>query len=237
MQLIAGTSGYSYTEWKGKFYPEKLAASQMLRFYAGRMPTVEINNTFYRMPRKQMLESWYNQVPEGFLFSIKASQRISHKKRLRDAEEEVDYLFDALTVLGVSLGAVLFQMPPYFRKDAESLDRFLDLLPTTIPCAFEFRHESWFEQSIFDILGAHNKTLCIADETNAKFDEVVQTADVGYFRLRRTKYSTSDLTRWAESILAKDFSQCFVFFKHEDECGGPQLAQTFMDINQSIESR
>ena len=236
MQLFAGTSGYSYKEWKGKFYPDKLAANQMLHFYAGSMPAVEINNTFYRMPKKEMLETWRYQVPDNFRFSIKASQRISHKKRLKDAEEEVGFLFNLLKVLGECLGVVLFQMPPYVRKDKDTLGQFLSLLPETTPCAFEFRHESWFDQDIFDTLSAYNKTLCIADETNAKFDQVVRTADVGYVRLRRVQYSESDLTHWGTSLLTQNWSQCFVFFKHEDECGGPELAKTFTDVTERLQT-
>lgn len=235
MQLFAGTSGYSYKEWRGKFYPDKLAANQMLRFYAGSMPAVEINNTFYRMPKKEMLENWRQQVPEDFRFSIKASRRISHNKRLKDTEEETSYLFDALQALGGCLGIILFQMPPHFRKERDTLSRFLDTLPDTTPCAFEFRHESWFDQDIFDVLSAHNKTLCIADETNAGFDQIIRTADVGYLRLRGVEYSQSDLTQWAESILVKNWTQCFVFFKHEDDCGGPELAQSFMDITDTLQ--
>lgn len=236
MKLFAGTSGYSYQEWKGKFYPDKLAANQMLRFYAGCMPAVEINNTFYRMPKKEMLRTWRRQVPDHFRFSIKASQRISHRKRLQDAGQEVGYLFDTLQVLGESLGVVLFQMPPNFRKDTETLRRFLDLLPPAVPCAFEFRHGSWFEQDVFDVLTAHNKILCIADESNARFNEIVRTADIGYFRLRRVQYSRSDLTRWAESLLRENWTQCYVFFKHEDKCGGPELAQTFMHIIENLQA-
>ena len=235
MQLFAGTSGYSYKEWQGKFYPQKLAAKQMLRFYARCLPAVEVNNTFYRMPKKETLQTWSQQVPDSFRFAIKASRRISHSKRLKDAAEEVDYLFDALQVLGASLGIVLFQMPPNFVKDTETLRRFLDLLPAAVPCAFEFRHKSWFDQDVFDALRAQNKTLCIADETKAGFDQIVRTADVGYFRLRREQYSDTDLTRWAESLLTENWPQCYVFFKHEDECGGPSLAQALMRITENLQ--
>lgn len=235
MQLFAGTSGYSYKEWRGKFYPDKLAANQMLGFYADCMPAVEINNTFYRMPKKEVLENWRQQVPDNFRFSIKASRRISHKKRLKDTEEETGYLFDMLQVLGECLGIVLFQMPPHFRKDRETLSYFLGSLPGRIPCAFEFRHESWFDQDIFDLLRAHNKTLCIADETNTKFNQIIRTADVGYVRLRRTEYSPADLTSWAKSLLAKNWPQCFVFFKHEDDCAGPQLPLSLIDITAGLQ--
>lgn len=236
MRVFAGTSGYSYKEWKGKFYPEKLPANQMLGFYAESLPAVEINNTFYRMPKKNVLENWRRQVPESFRFSVKASQGISHKKRLKDAEEETKYLIDTLQALGDCLGIVLFQMPPHFRKDSECLNHFLRTLPESLPCAFEFRHESWFDQDIFDALREHNKTLCTADETNSKFQDVVRTADVGYLRLRRVQYSESDLTKWAQSVAANNWSECFVFFKHEDECGGPELAHSFLNITKDLNS-
>ena len=234
MRVCAGTSGYSYKEWKGKFYPEKLPANQMLAFYAKSLPSVEINNTFYRMPKKNVLENWRRQVPDNFRFAVKASQRISHKKRLKDAEEETNYLLDSLQALGSCLGIVLFQMPPYFRKDGECLKHFLGTLPVSLPCAFEFRHESWFDQDTFDTLREHNKTLCTADETNSKFHDIVRTANIGYLRLRRGEYDKSDLTRWAKAVVTEDWSECFVFFKHEDECGGPELAHSFMDITANV---
>lgn len=234
MHIYAGTSGYSYKEWKGKFYPEKLPANQMLGFYAKALPAVEINNTFYRMPKENVLDNWRRQVPDSFRFAVKASQRISHKKRLKDAEEETSYLLDAVQALGSCLGIVLFQMPPYFRKDSECLKNFLDTLPTSLPCAFEFRHESWFDEDVFDALREHNKTLCTADETNSKFFDIVRTADVGYLRLRRIEYSQSDLTRWAKAVVNEDWSECFVFFKHEDDCGGPELAQSFLQITKDL---
>ena len=232
MQVLAGTSGFSYKEWKGKFYPEKLPANEMLGFYAGALPAVEINNTFYRMPRQEMVENWRQQVPDDFRFAIKASQRISHKKRLKDTDEEMRFLLESLKGLGSCLGIVLFQMPPYFRKDCERLSTFLGTLPESLPCAFEFRHQSWFEPDVFDALRQHNKTLCVADETNARFSDLVRTADVGYIRLRRVEYSDQDLDDWAQNMNAQDWSQCYVFFKHEDEAGGPEFARAFLDITE-----
>ena len=233
MLVLAGTSGFSYKEWKGKFYPEKLPANEMLGFYAGVLPAVEINNTFYRMPRKEMLENWRRQVPDHFRFAIKASQRISHKKRLHDAEEETGYLVESLQALGTCLGIVLFQMPPYFRKDCARLNTFLGTLPESLPCAFEFRHESWFENDVFDTLSEHNKTLCVADETNAKFSDLVRTSEVGYIRLRRVEYTDEDLNDWGQNMLAQNWAQCYVFFKHEDEAGGPEFARAFLDITET----
>src|SRR6266542_1192270 len=149
MRVLAGTSGYSYKEWKGSFYPEDLPASEMLRYYAARLPAVEINNTFYRMPKASLLSGWAEQVPDGFRFVLKASQRITHQKRLREAGEEGGYFFRVATTLGERLGPVLFQLPPNLKRDLPRLADFLALLPPASRSAFEFRHESWFDEEVF----------------------------------------------------------------------------------------
>ncbi|MGD8869787.1 MAG: DUF72 domain-containing protein, partial [Gemmatimonadales bacterium] len=163
MNLYAGTSGYSYKEWKGAFYPEKISPRDMLADYASKLPAVEINNTFYRLPKKDVLETWAEQVPDGFRFVLKASRRITHFKRLNDTGELLDYLFDTTEVLGKRLGVVFFQLPPNFKKDGERLGAFLEELPDHVPVAFEFRHPSWFDDDILDLLREHNRALCLAD--------------------------------------------------------------------------
>ena len=152
MKIFVGTSGYSYKEWKGRFYPEKISPKEMLRFYSERLTTVEINNTFYHMPTEPVLTSWAEQVPDDFVFAIKAPQVITHLKRLKDVGGETEYLFRTLSTLDRKLGPVLFQFPPNFRADRLRLEDFLALIPGHISCAFEFRSPSWLEVEILDLL-------------------------------------------------------------------------------------
>lgn len=305
-RLYAGTSGYSYKEWKGSFYPDSLPASQMLHFYAERFGTVEINNTFYRMPQKSLLASWSAEVPDGFTFVLKASQRITHIRRLRNAEDEVQYFFDTASELGPKLGPCLFQLPPFARKDTDALRAFLALIPKDRRVALEFRHPSWSEPDVADALRAAGAALCLADTaeeekkparpkkaepkgTKAKAASakprkskasksepeeavgsdgrpgapepavagpwpeapdalmpgassapaptptpappaLIPTADWGYLRLRRCDYTDQDLRDWIARIRAQPWKEVFVFFKHEDEATGPQLAARFVEL-------
>jgi uncharacterized protein YecE (DUF72 family) len=233
VKLWVGTSGYSYKPWLGKFYPERLAAKEMLGFYASRLPTVEINNTFYRLPKESVLESWAGQVPGEFRFVLKAPQRITHIKRLKDAEADVEYLFRIATVMGSSLGAMLFQLPPHQRKDLERLKSFLSLLPEDRMVAFEFRHPSWFDDEVFACLKEHNRALCMAEMDDKESSELIATASWGYLRLRRSDYSHADLLSWKERILSKQWDDAYVFFKHEDEGIGPKLAGEFLELTRS----
>jgi uncharacterized protein YecE (DUF72 family) len=219
MQVHVGTSGYSYREWRGSFYPEDLKNADMLRFYAERFPCVEVNNTFYRMPKAAILEGWADQVPPGFLFVLKASQQITHRKRLKEAREPLDYLLKTASVLGERLGPVLFQLPPYFKKDVARLRDFLALLPEGRPFAFEFRHETWADDEVRDALRERNAALVCADTEDFGEDgaPIVSTADWGYLRLRRCDYSDGELAPWAHRIRAQPWQRAFVFFKHEDD--------------------
>jgi uncharacterized protein YecE (DUF72 family) len=231
VELHVGTSGYSYKEWKGIFYPEDLPAGDMLRYYAGRLSSVEINNTFYRMPKISVLGSWAEQVGDGFRFSIKASQKITHRKRLKEAEDETGYLVRTVRTLGSRLGVLLFQLPPNLKKDVERLARFLELLPEELPSAFEFRHESWKDDEVHDTLRAHGAALCCADTEDSEEDEpIVGTAPFGYLRLRRPGYTTEDLVRWAGHVRSQPWERAFVFFKHEDEGAGPRMAMEFLGL-------
>ena len=230
MRLYAGTSGYSYKEWKGNFYPEKLAAKKMLQFYAQQLPAVEINYTFYRLPNASTLESWAGQVPESFRFALKASRRITHHKRLNEAAEETDYLMKTVDTLQERLGVVLFQLPPNFRKDLPRLQMFLDLLPAKARAAFEFRHPSWFEDDVFESLRACGCALCIADIDDAPDPDVVATASWGYLRLRRAQYDEHSLAAWADRVRGQSWEQAYVFFKHEQEGAGPRFATRFMKL-------
>ena len=229
MKIYAGTSGYSYKEWKGNFYPEDLPAREMLRFFGTRLPAVEINNTFYRLPKVSVLESWAGQVPEHFRFAIKASQRITHVKRLKEAAEETAYLLHTVGVLGARLGVILFQLPPHLRKDCERLQQFLKLIPESMRVAFEFRHSSWWSDEVLDCLRSRGSVWCVADtdETEVRW---VEGGSWGYLRLRRSAYSDADLAGWVERVLSQKWEEAFVFFKHEDSGVGPALARRFLEM-------
>ena len=235
MRVLPGTSGFSYKAWKGSFYPEDLPDSEMLRYYSSRLPAVEINNTFYRMPRAALLQSWAEQVPDGFAFALKATQQITHRKRLKDAQEAVSFFLQVATTLGDRLGPVLFQLPPNLKKDLPRLTDFLALLSPSCRAAFEFRHESWFDDEVFGALSSARAALCWAeDEDLATPNE--STAGWGYLRLRRPDYSGADLAAWAERIRGQPWSEAYVFFKHEDEGTGPRLADELRALLRRTES-
>jgi uncharacterized protein YecE (DUF72 family) len=220
MEILVGTSGYAYKEWRGSFYPGKLKEKDMLRYYAERLPTVEINNTFYRLPGRETLLRWADEVPPGFVFVLKASQRITHRQRLSpESKETVDYLFDVASALGEKLGPVLFQTPPFLRKDAARLRDFLSLVPPGRPVAFEFRHETWRDEEVRDVLRSRNAALVCADteESGEEGAPILPTADWGYLRLRRCDYDDAGLAAWAERVRAQPWKKAFVFFKHEDD--------------------
>jgi uncharacterized protein YecE (DUF72 family) len=227
MEILAGTSGFSYKEWKGSFYPDDLSGSDMLAYYASRLPAVEINNTFYRLPRESVLEGWAGQVPEEFRFVIKASRRITHFKRLKDADDETGYLMRTVGVLGDRLGAVLFQLPPNMKQDLERLDAFLSGLGDPTRAAFEFRHASWFDEPTYECLRSHGTALCVAD-TDELAGEIVSTATWGYLRLRRTEYADAELAGWAARVGDAGWRRAYVFFKHEDDAAGPEMAERFL---------
>ncbi len=233
MKIFVGTSGYGYKEWVGKFYPSRTSPKEMLRFYAERLTVVEINNTFYHMPTEPVLLSWAAQVPDAFVFAIKAPQIITHLKRMRDVGGETEYLFRTLSTLGRKLGPVLFQFPPNFRADRPRLEEFLALLPDQFSCAFEFRHPSWLEPDILALLRARGCSLCLADTDEIPVTEIINTAPWGYLRLRRSDYSEADLSQWLERILAQEWQQAFAFFKHEGEAKGPETAIRFRELADS----
>ena len=228
--LYVGTSGYSYKEWKGSFYPEKLAAKDMLPYYAERLKAVELNNTFYRLPQPSMVESWKAQVPDNFRFSVKASQRITHFKRLKEADDATKYMLDTVSALEDRLGVVLFQLPPNMKKDLERLGSFLELLPKDLKATFEFRHPTWFDDEVLELLQRHSRALCVSDTDDLPAHRIDKTADWGYMRLRRVQYSDTDLTEWIKRIEAQKWETTFVFFKHEDEGTGPKLAAKFLEL-------
>jgi uncharacterized protein YecE (DUF72 family) len=233
MKLYVGTSGFSYKEWKGSFYPEDLPAGEMLRYYAERLPAVEINNTFYRLPSERLLVEWAEQVPEGFRFVLKASQKITHFKRLRGAEPETEVLLRVAGALGDHLGPLLFQLPPNLKADLPRLEAFLELLPLGARPAFEFRHPSWSEAGTREALRAHGCALCIADVDEEPEPTIEATANWGYLRLRRQEYDDAALLAWAQRIAEQPWSEAYVFFKHEDAGAGPRLAKRFLELQPS----
>ncbi len=220
-----GTSGYNYPEWKGSFYPEKLAAAKMLAYYAARFASVEINYTFYRLPSRKTLEGWDAQSPSPYQFTLKAPRRITHDARLVGCDEILRAFLEVAATLGPKLGVFLFQLPPFFKKDVGVLSGFLDLLPPRTRAAFEFRHASWFDDEVYAALKARNIALCVADSEKLSTPPVA-TADYGYFRLRDEGYQPADVARWARTIegMASAWADTFVYFKHEDEGKGPELA-------------
>ena len=229
MMLLVGTSGYSYKEWLGHFYPEKLPASDMLGFYAGRFSTVEINNTFYRMPAESMLAQWSQQVPDHFKFTLKAPRRITHDQRLRECEANVAEFLRRAGALDGKLGALLFQLPPYLKKDIPRLQDFLALLPAGREVAFEFRNATWHDDDVYELLRGRNAILCVTD-TDEGDTPFVATADCGYVRLRRTRYDDDDLHGWVRQIASKGLPKTYVYFMHEDEALGTRFGRRLNEL-------
>ena len=231
MKLYVGTSGFSYREWKGSFYPPDLPEKHMLHFYARHFRTVEINNTFYRMPKTSVLEAWAQEVPANFKFVLKASQRITHVQRLKDVDDAVAFLLDVSSVLDRRLGALLFQMPPSLKKDVPRLQEFLQLLPSQYRVALEFRHASWFDEEVYSLLRDHQAAMCMAEIEGLPEVPFVATADWGYLRLHKPEYSATQLKAWVKQLCKQDWREAFVFFKHEEAGAGqgPRVAQRFMD--------
>jgi len=232
MKVYAGTSGFSYREWKGSFYPKGLPGTEMLAYYATRLGAVEINNTFYRLPRRELLARWRATVGPGFRFAIKASRRITHFARLGEkAKEPTEYLLRGVSVLGDALGSLLFQLPPNMRADPDRLVSFLGWLPEDMPVAFEFRHESWNSDRYRSLLRDHGVALVITEDDDSKEQAAFEsTADWGYLRLRRAAYTDEELAVRAEKIGSLGWKHAFVFFKHEDEATGPRLARHFLEL-------
>jgi len=226
-----GTSGYNYPEWRGSFYPDGWASSRMLPYYAERFRTVEINYTFYRMPTSKVIEGWAAATPAPFLFTLKASKRITHIKKLRECEAELEAFCRLAGELGPKLGALLFQLPPTFKKDLAALDAFLGKMPRGARPAFEFRHPSWHDAEVNACLAAHHAALCVADSERMSTPLAV-TAPHAYFRLRDEGYQDEDLVRWAGDIRERTAAceAVFVYFKHEEQGVGPALAARLREL-------
>jgi len=228
MKLLAGASGYSFKEWKGSFYPPDMKPEGMLGFYSARLPTVEINNTFYRMPKTEMLAHWAEITPAAFRFAIKASRRITHFAHLKpESADSVAFLYRALSALGDKRGPVLFQLPPVLKKDVPRLRAFLELLPQDHRAAFEFRHASWFADDVYDALKAAGAALCLSEREDNAPPPLVETAPWGYVRLRLETYADADLAQWARQLAAARWSEAYVYFMHEPTA--PTYAQALME--------
>ena len=222
LKLWAGASGYAFKEWKGSFYPEKIAPEAMLAWYAERLPTVEINNTFYQMPKVSVLEHWAEVTPEAFRFTFKAPKRITHDGRLKAdvVADSVAYLYKNLATLGSKRGPVLFQLPPFLKKDLPRLDEFLRLLPEGHRAAFEFRHDSWFDDAVYARLQAAGAVLCLSEREDNAPPPLVETAPWGYLRLRLEHYSEAELAAWVERVAATRWSEAHAYFMHEPTAPG-----------------
>jgi uncharacterized protein YecE (DUF72 family) len=227
-RILAGASGYSFKEWKGHFYPERIKPGDMLSFYAERLPTVEINNTFYRMPDGSVVAGWAGSTPKRFRFAIKAPRRITHLARLRTetAADPVHLLYSTLAALGAKRGPVLFQLPPNLKPDVARLTDFLSLLPESHGAAFEFRDDNWFTDEVLDALRKAGAALCVCEREGHAAPPLVETAPWGYVRLRLESYSDDDLRQWAARLAATGWQQIYVYFKHEPTA--PPYAQALM---------
>lgn len=200
----------------------------MLAYYAERLPTVEINNTFYRMPKVEVLRGWHQSTPEGFRFAIKASRRITHLSRLKadSAADSVQFLYRALLALEGKRGPVLFQLPPFLKKDLPRLTEFLQILPEGHAAAFEFRNESWFEDDVYQALRDAGAALCVSEREDGTPPPLVATAPWGYVRLRLETYAEEELAQWAGRLADTPWAEIYVYFMHEPTA--PAYAQTLM---------
>ena len=231
MKILAGTSGYAFKEWKGNFYPADLKDDAFLGYYAQKFDAVEINNTFYRLPKENVLLEWAAQVPETFTFALKASQRITHHARLKEeCADTVDFLLRNTARLGDRLGPILFQLPPNLKKDVNRFRGFIGLLPADRRYVFEFRHESWFDDEIYDAMRERDIAMCVAEQDDFRCP-VVSTATWGYLRLHKLDYQSAELVEWARCVTGQQWKEAYVFFKHDEtENGGsgPPAVGTFV---------
>ncbi len=235
LRLHVGTSGYNFPEWRGSFYPPKLASAKWLAYYAQQLGTVEINYTFYRMPSAKTVAGWDAATPEGFNFVLKAPQRITHIARLKNIDDSVRFFVETIRKLNAKLGAVLFQLPPNFKKDLARLSDLLTQFPPDVRAACEFRHASWWSNDVYELLRSTNTALCVAD-TEEGTTPLVATADFGYVRLRDTGYSEGELRGWLGKLhdIGRGWTDAFVFFKHEEQGVGPKLAAQLAAIAAAV---
>jgi len=234
VKLLAGASGYSFKEWKGNFYPADIKPEQMLAHYSAQLPTVEVNNTFYQMPKVAVLENWARSTPERFRFAIKASRRITHQARIKadQAADSVAFLYRNLAALGEKRGPVLFQLPPFLKRDLPRLQEFLRVLPPEHMAALEFRDDSWFDDEVYDALRTAGAVLCLSEREDSAPPPLVQTAPWGYVRLRLEEYSGDALEKWARRLAATGWHEIHVYFMHEPTA--PAYAKALMEYAGAI---
>jgi uncharacterized protein YecE (DUF72 family) len=230
MRFLVGTSGYSYKEWKGGFYPDKLPDKRMLSYYAQHFSTVEINSTFRRFPSAGTVESWAAQVPDSFRFVLKARQTITHFRRLQNAEAQIDDFINLTSLLKERQGPLLFQLPPNFKKDIARLEAFLNFVRGRAAIVLQLQHESWYDDDVYDCLRAHSAALCSVDDAGPARDRVVATTSWGFVRLREERYSDARLKKWIDRLKTQDWDEAYVFFKHEDVGAGPRLDARFLKL-------
>jgi uncharacterized protein YecE (DUF72 family) len=230
MRYLIGTSGYNYPEWRGSFYPEKFPTAKMLAYYSERFNTVEVNYTFYRVPTEKLLAGWAEGTPEGFTFTLKAPRRITHDSKLKNVGDLTQTFCKTAATLGSRLGVLLFQLPPTMKRDDAVFESFVDTIPEGTRAAFEFRHESWHDDRVFEALRRRNLALCVADSEKMS-TPVVSTADYTYYRLRDEGYQDADVARWADIIRARPSPRdAHVYFKHEEQGKGPEFARSLMKL-------
>lgn len=232
MAIHVGTSGYNYTEWRGIFYPEKFPTTKMFEYYAERLDSVEINYTYYHMPAEKVVDNWAAAAPEGFTYCVKAPGQITYRMRFQNCEPPLELFIARSNRLGMKLGALLFLVPPYFKKDErnlETLAKFLTMLPPGTRAAFEFRHDSWLAEDVYETLRKRNAALCIADSERFIHTPVVPTADFGYFRLRNDAYSEAEVRGWGDQVKEHigGWKETYVYFEHEEKATGPEFARLF----------
>jgi uncharacterized protein YecE (DUF72 family) len=232
-RVFVGTSGFAYKEWKGSFYPDNLPAKKYLSYYAGHFRTTEINNTFYRMPTAKLCEGWYAEVPDGFSFTLKVSQRITHFKRLRNVDDEMNFFLDSAAGLKEKLGPILVQLPPNFKKDTDVLDAFLTTFANKGKLAFEFRHESWFADEVYDLLRKHKTTLGVVEKEEGEGPDTPRevTGSFIYMRLRKGDYAKDEMLSWATWIRSQSVP-VYCYLKHDDRA--PVLAKDLLGALDSI---
>jgi uncharacterized protein YecE (DUF72 family) len=230
MRFLVGTSGYSYKEWKGGFYPEKLPPKKMLGYYAQHFSTVEINSTFRRFPTASTVESWAQQVPDSFRFVLKARQTITHFRRLQHAEEQIDDFINLASLLKERQGPLLFQLPPNFKKDVSRLEAFLNYVDGRASIVLQLQHESWYDDEVYDCLRTYSAALCAVDDEGPACNCVFGTTNWGFVRLREERYTTARLKKWIDNLNAQNWDHAYVFFKHEDVGAGPKLAARFLEL-------
>ncbi|MFQ6069902.1 MAG: DUF72 domain-containing protein [Candidatus Aminicenantales bacterium] len=220
MRLLLGTSGWSYSGWRGIFYPPQLPQREWLSFYAGNFSTVEINMTFYRFPRTEILKGWMEKTPPDFRFTLKANRQITHFKKIKGVKNEVRYFYILADSLKEKLGCILFQLPPSITCDLKLLEEFLSTLSPEYKNVIEFRHQSWYEKRVYDLLAAHNVAFCTVSSAKVP-DDVVETSTTAYLRFHgitggyRYKYTEEELKEWAEKIKKIKAKECYIYFNND----------------------